>query len=106
MVKDHFSQISCQNVNFINNFLGINWSGGYPSAKLQRKREGPCFAQALITHCNVTGETKVKNKNFPSIKLEKNLFNFSFKAFNVSKVFNKSQKSKRMHQIFEQCRLP
>ena len=46
--KGHLSQISCHFVNFEANLLKKNPNGGYPSAKLHRKREGPRFARALM----------------------------------------------------------
>ena len=46
-LQGHLSQISSHFVNFETNLLPKNPNGGYPSAKLHRKREGPRFARAL-----------------------------------------------------------
>ena len=47
MAKDQSYQVSSQNSENKGNFMNENPNGGYPSAKLHRKREGPRFAQAF-----------------------------------------------------------
>ena len=47
MAKDQSYQVSSQNSENKGNFMNENPNGGYPSAKLHRKREGLRFAQAL-----------------------------------------------------------
>ena len=73
LAQDESCQVSSQNSQNKGNFLQQNLNGGYLSAKLHRRREGPPFARALMQALFFNTETATHwHKSVRKIELWQN----------------------------------